>query len=115
MFLKLWMMNSNNSLHQLFIRKIDEVKHAAAKKGVRKFFFIIARNNNDWTFFGADFFACFQNLKSHAIELMQKIIGKLDVGFVDFIDKQDYAFLRSKRLTHGSKPDVTLKVFGIAI
>ena len=54
-------------------------------------------------------------MKTHAIELVEEVIGELDIGLVDLVDEQDHAFFTSKRFAHGTHLDVVANVFDIAV
>ncbi len=71
----------------VFVRKTDIVKKTSAQECVREFFFVIGRDDHDRTLFCNDGFACFIDKKLHLIEFLKKIVWKLYIGLVNFIDQ----------------------------
>ena len=82
-------MNIDNFCHRLGVWKFDVVKKAAAQKCIGQFFFIVGGNDDDRAVYSLYGFAGLIDEKLHAIEFLQQIIRKLDIGFVYFINQQD--------------------------
>src|SRR6516225_10917703 len=82
-------MDLDDGAHRVGIRKADVMEKAAAQEGVRQFFLIVGGNDDNGTSTRMNRFASFVDEEFHAIELLQEIVGKLDVGLVDFIDQQN--------------------------
>ena len=45
-----------------------------------------------------DGFACFIDMKRHAVEFLQQVVGKFDISFVNLINEQDDFFVTLKGL-----------------
>ena len=70
------------------------MEKTAPQERVRQFFLVVAGDDDYRTVNRFDEFFGFVNIKLHAIEFLQQIIGKLDVRLVDFVDQQNGLHIR---------------------
>ncbi|MNH10829.1 hypothetical protein D3C79_703190 [compost metagenome] len=73
------------------------MEEAAAQEGVRQLFFVVRGNDDDRTLFGLDGLVDFVDVELHLVELLQQVVGELDVGLVDFVDQQNYPLFGFER------------------
>ena len=69
--------------------KFDVVEEASAQEGVRQFLLIVRGDDDERPLFGANGFAGLVDVEFHPVEFEQQIVGKFDIGLVDFVDQQD--------------------------
>ena len=81
-------MHVDDLLHGLGIGELDVVKEAAAQKGVGQLLLVVGRDEDDGPPLGLHRLAGLVDMELHAVELLQKIVGKLDVRLVDLVDEQ---------------------------
>ena len=68
------------------------MKKAAAQKGVGQFFFVVGSDDDDRSDACLNRLADLVDEEFHPVEFLQKIVRKLDIGLVDFVDQQhDFA------------------------
>ena len=79
------------------------MKKAAAQKRVRQFFLVVGGDDDDRAMAGADGFVGLVDVELHAVEFLQQIVRKLDIGLVDLVDQQHHALARLERF-----PQLTL-------
>ena len=77
----------NDSPHGVHFWKLDIVKKAPPKKCVGQFFLIVRCYDDDWPVSGFDQLVGFIDMKFHFIKLLQEIIWKFDISFVNFVDQ----------------------------
>src|SRR6185295_2913995 len=73
-------------------------------------FLVVGRNNNDGAVPGLDGLVRFVNIKLHAIEFLQQVIGELDVGLVDLIDQQHRPLAHGEGLPQLALADIVADV-----
>jgi len=100
----------DNLFHGVFVGEPDVMKEAAAQEGVRQFLFIIGGNDDQRPMYRAHHFARFIDIKFHAVEFAQQVVGELDIGLVDFIDQQDLRLVGSKCLPQDTLDDVVVDI-----
>ena len=81
-------------------------KKQRRKKSVRQLFLVVGRNDDHWAVLRLDCLACLVDEELHSIELDEKIIGELDVCFVDFVNEQYHLFIGIKCLPELTSLDV---------
>jgi hypothetical protein len=64
------------------------VEEAAAQEGVGQFLFVVRCDDDDRAFLRRDPLLRFVDVEAHAIEFLQQVVRKLDVGLVDLVDQQ---------------------------
>ena len=82
-------MHLDDVAHRLGVGKLDIVEEAAAKESVGQFLLVVRRDDHDRAFLGLDPLLRLINVEAHAIEFLQQVVGKLDIGLVDLVDQQD--------------------------
>src|SRR3546814_17733430 len=82
------LMDVDNRLHRVAVGKFDIVKETAAQESVGQFFFIVRCDDDDWAVRRGDCLVGLVNVERHAIELLEQIDRKFDVGLVDLVDQQ---------------------------
>ena len=85
-------MHVDDLLHGLGIGELDVVKEAAAQKGVGQLLLVVGGDEDDGPPLGLHRLAGLVDMELHAVELLQKVVGKLDVRLVDLVDEQHRAF-----------------------
>ena len=84
-------MHLDDRPHGVGIGKADVVEEAAAQECVGKLLFVVGRDDHDRPPASLDGLAGFVDEEFHAIELLQQVVGELDVGLVDLVDQQHRA------------------------
>ena len=114
-------MNFDDFVHRLPVGEIDVVEEAAAQKGVRQFLLVVGGDHHDGPLLGGDGLGKFVNEELHAVEFLQQVVGKLDVGLVDLVDQQHHPLVGLERLPQlalldvvADVPDPLLAELGIA-
>ena len=100
----------DDRLHGVDVGEADVVKEAAAQERVRQLFLVVGRDDHDRPPPGLHRLAGFVDEELHAVELEQKIVGKLDIGLVDLVDQEDRPLLRNERVPHLAALDVVTDV-----
>src|SRR4029077_17006007 len=108
--LDVWEMHVDDGAHGVRIRKLDVVEKAAPQEGIGQLFLVVGRNNNDGAVPGLDVLVRFVNIKLHAIEFLQQVIGELDVGLVDLIDQQHGPLAHGEGLPQLALADIVADV-----
>ncbi len=99
-------MHIDNAVHDLRIGEFDVMEEAAAQEGVRQFFFVIRRDEDDRAGASLHRFTRLVDIKLHAVEFEQQIIGKFDVSLVDFVDEENGADVAVESLPQLALADV---------
>ena len=86
-------MHVDDPVHGVDVGKLDVVEEAAAQERVRQFLLVVRGDHHDRAQLGLDVLAGLVDEELHAIEFEQEIVGKFDVGLVDFVDQQHRALL----------------------
>ena len=81
-------MHIDDRLHRVAIGEFDIVEEAATQEGVGQFLLIVRRDDDDRAILGRDRLASLIHMERHAIEFLQQVVGKFDVGLVDLVDQQ---------------------------
>ena len=79
-------MDVNDLLHQIRFGKVNEVKHAASQECVRKFLFIVRRDDDQWSLLRNDFITRFHNGELHFIDFPENVVGELEICLVNFVN-----------------------------
>src|SRR3546814_6060060 len=82
-------MHLDDVAHRLAVGKLDIVEEAAAQESVGQFLLVVRGDDHDRTFLRLDPLARLVNVETHPVEFLQQIVGKLDIGLVNFVDQQD--------------------------
>ncbi|MNX50492.1 hypothetical protein D3C86_811220 [compost metagenome] len=104
------MVEFNNGLHLGLVGEADVVEEAAAQEGVRQLFLIVGGDDDHGTLARLDALPCLVDVELHPIQLQQQIVGKLDVGLVDFVDQQYRPLRGSEGLPQLAAADVMVDV-----
>ncbi|MNO90879.1 hypothetical protein D3C76_824120 [compost metagenome] len=91
-------MHVDDLLQRSAVGEGDVVEEAAAQEGVRQFFFVVRGDDDDRALLGLDGLVCFVDVELHLVELLQQVVGELDVGLVDFVDQQNHPLLSLESL-----------------
>src|ERR1700733_7417024 len=81
-------MHVDDLVHGVDVGELDVVEKTTAQERVRQFLFVVRGDHHDRANLGLDALAGLVDEKLHAIEFKQQIVGKLDIGLVDFVDQQ---------------------------
>ena len=103
-------MDIDDLFHGFFIRKSDVVKETAAQKGIGQLLFVVARDQHDRPPLGFDGLLGLIDVELHAVQFEQKVVGKLDIGLVDFVDEQHQLAVRGEGIPHLAWDDVVAQV-----
>ncbi len=101
-------MNVHDLPHQLRRRKGDEVEDAATEERIRKLLFRVACDQHNRSLPRNHFSLGLIDHEAHSIELVQQVVRKLDIRFVDFVDQEHDALVGIKRFANRTKLDVLL-------
>ena len=74
--------------HRVGVGKADVVEEAAAQERVRQFLLVVRGDDDDRPAARLHRLAGLVDEELHAIEFLQQVVGKLDVGLVDLVDQQ---------------------------
>jgi hypothetical protein len=108
-------MHTDNALHQLLIGEVDEVKDAAPQERVRQLLLVVRRDDDDRALLRDDLVSRLGDDEAHAIDLVEQVVGELEVRLVHLVDEEDLPLLRRKRATEGPHPDVPANVLHVAV
>jgi hypothetical protein len=61
------------------------MEETTAQERIRQLLLVVAGDDDDGTMIRLDPLARLVHIEFHAIQLVQQIVGKLDVGLVDFV------------------------------
>jgi hypothetical protein len=86
------------------------VEEAATQEGVRQVFFVVRRDDDQRAVLGLDQLTRLVAVELHAVEFTQQVVGKLDVGLVDFVDEQGDLLIGIEGLPQGAFDDVVVDV-----
>lgn len=103
-------MGMNDLAHHVRIGEGNVVEDAAAQESIRQFLFRIGRNDDNGPLFGADRLPRFGNVKFHAVQFPQEVIGKFQVRLIDFINEKDALLIFAKSLAQLAQMDVFFDV-----
>src|SRR5439155_5595157 len=73
--------------HRRGVRKLNIVEKAASEEGVGQFFLAVARDDDDRPAPGLEMLPGLDNVETHLVQLVQEVVGKLQVRLVDFVDQ----------------------------
>ena len=96
--------------HGVGIGKADVVEEAAAQEGVGQFLFVVRGDDHDRAAARLHGLARLVDEELHAIELLQQVVGKLDVGLVDLVDQQHRALVGDEGVPQFAALDVVADV-----
>jgi hypothetical protein len=107
-------MHIDDGLHGVGVGELDVVEEAAAQEGVRQLLLVVGGDDDHRPLSGADGFAGLVDMKFHAIQFLEQVVGKFDVGLVDLVDQQYGALLAVEGLPQLAGADVVLDVLHAA-
>ena len=87
------------------------MKEAAAQEGVRQFFLIIGGDDNQRACLGLNGFAGLVNKKFHPGEILEQVIGELDVGLINLINQQNDAPFMGKSFPEFAAVNIVFNIF----
>src|SRR2546428_4994056 len=93
-------------LHRFPVGEADVVEETTPQKGVGQLFFVVRGDEDDGALRRLDELPRLVHEELHAVELAQKVVGKLDVGLVDLVDEEHDRRLGSERLPQHAADDV---------
>src|SRR2546422_848778 len=93
-------------LHRFPVGEADVVEETTPQKGVGQLFFVVRGDEDDGALCRLDELPRLVHEELHAVELAQKVVGKLDVGLVDLVDEEHDRRLGSERLPQHAADDV---------
>ena len=79
-------MHIDYALHSGAIGEAYKMEKTAAQKCIRQFFFIVTGNNHNRPLNGFNRLAGFIDMKLHAIQFQQQVIGEFNIRFINFIN-----------------------------
>ena len=100
---------------QLAVGKGDEVEHAATEKRVGQLLFGVGRDHHHRPFARHHLVAGLADGEAHAVELVQKIVRELEVGFVDLVDEQHHPLGRGECFSERAKADVVANIAHVPV
>ena len=99
-------MHCDDRRHRLGVREPNVVEEAPPEEGVGKLFFVVRSDDHHRPDRGANGFTALADVELHAIEFLQKVVGKFDVGLVDLVDQKHRA--RSCRASGEGLPQLSV-------
>src|SRR5690606_7943885 len=102
--------HGHDLFHGLALGKADVMEETAAQEGVGQVFFVIGSNDDQGTMTSLDGLASFVNMKLHAVQFLQQVVGELDVGLVDFVDQNNSGLFGLKGLPQRALHNVVANV-----
>ena len=105
-FLDAGEMHIDDAAHGFGVGKADEMEKAAPQEGIGQFFFIVRGDDHHGPVPGRHGFARLVDVELHAVQFLQQVIGKFDVGLVDLVDQQHHAALGGEGLPQLAAPDI---------
>ncbi len=88
----------DDGLHRLLVGKVDVMEKAATQEGVGQFLFVVGGDHDHWAMTGTNGLAGFIDMEFHAVEFLEQIVGKLDVGLVNLVDQQNHPLVTGEGL-----------------
>src|SRR5690606_6001619 len=85
-------------LQRLHVRKADIVEEAAAQESVGQFLFVVGSDDDDRAMRGTNCLARLVDVELHAVEFLEQVVRKLDIRLVDLVDEKHCLPLGSKCL-----------------
>ena len=86
-------MHVDDGAHGLGVGELDVVEEAAAQEGVGQLLLVVGGDDDDRAVPGLDGLVRLVDVELHAVELLQQVVGELDVGLVDLVDQQHGALV----------------------
>ena len=99
-------MHVDDLCHQLPVWELDVVEYAAAQEGVGQLLLRIGGDNHDGALLCLNGFLCFGDIKFHFIQFPQKVVGKFQIGFIDFVNQQNDLLVAVERFAKLAKLDI---------
>ncbi len=72
------------------------MEEAAAQECVRQFLLVVGGDDDDRSPARMDRLAGLVDEELHAIEFLQQVVGKLDIGLVDLVDEEHRTLVRDE-------------------
>ena len=88
-------MHVDDGAHGLGVGELDVVEEAAAQEGVGQLLLVVGGDDDDGRLLRLDGLVRLVDVELHAIELLQQVVGELDVGLVDLVDQQHGALVHA--------------------
>ena len=104
--LEVWVVELDDGLHLGLVGEADVVEEAAAQEGIRQLLLVVGGDDDHLPLLGLDALAGLVDVELHPIQLLQQIVGELDVRLVDFIDEQHRALVGGEGLPQLAPTDV---------
>src|SRR5512132_2737719 len=82
-------MHVDDTAHGVAVGKADVVEEAAPQKRVRQLLLVVRGDDDDRPLPGDHRLFGFVDVKLHAVELEQQIVGELDISLVNLVDQQN--------------------------
>jgi hypothetical protein len=105
----------DDALHQLGVGEVDEVKHAAAEERVRELLLVVAGDDHHRTLGGDDLRLGLHHPEPHPVQLVEQVVGELEVRLVHLVDEQHHPGPRAERLPQRAPADVVADVLHVAV
>src|SRR5713101_13122 len=105
-FLESRKVHLDDLLHRFLVGEAYVVEKAAPQKGVGQLLFVVRGDEHYWALLRLDELLRLVDEELHAVELAQKVVGKLDVGLVDLVDEEHERRFGSERLPEHAADDV---------
>ena len=103
-------MHVDDRRHGVGIGEADVVEEAAAQERVRQFLLVVRGDDDDRPAPRVHGLAGLVDEELHAIEFLQQVVGKLDVGLVDLVDQQHRTLVGDERIPQFAALDVVADV-----
>ena len=82
------------------------MEDAAAQEGIGQLLLRIGGDNHDGALLCLNGFLCFGDIKFHFIQFPQKVVGKFQIGFIDFVNQQNDLLVAVERFAKLAKLDI---------
>ena len=107
--------NADDGGHEFCVRKLDEVEDATSEKGIGQLLFGVGGDDDHRTVGCLVAVTGLGHRELHDVELVQQIVGKLEVCLVDLVDQEHHLMLAGECPAKGAEPDVLADVGHVVV
>src|SRR5436309_3784328 len=86
------------------------MEQTSPQEGIGQLLLAVARDDYNRPVPGLEVLAGFDDVKTHLVELVQQVVGKLQIGLIDLVYEQHDLLLGGERFSQLSQSDVLLDV-----
>ena len=109
------MVDVDDARHQILLGEFDEVEDAAAQECVRQLLLRVRGDHHHGTLAGDHLVARLGDDEPHPVQLVQEVVGELQIGLVDLVDEEHDPVARGERLPERPVLDVPPDVLDVAV